>query len=222
LGRAIVRNPKAFMMDEPLGALDAEFREHMSIELRALHDRMKATTVYVTHDQLEAMQMGDKIVVMNHGVIEQFGKPQDIYDKPASMFVAEFIGSPSMNFLRFHGSVEAGARAIRLHNQKFAIPQMRMPFEGDLAFGVRPEHIRLADSGGYRGEVMATEYLGTTQIVTIKTAQGMIKARLAARDRARVGETIGLQFDAKTITMFDNQTGRALRSELNEGVLAHG
>ena len=105
LGRAIVRDPKAFFMDEPLGALDAEFREHMSEELRALHDRMGATTVYVTHDQLEAMQMGDKIVVMNHGVVEQFGVPQDIYDWPATKFVAEFIGSPSDEFPRFrrHG-----------------------------------------------------------------------------------------------------------------------
>ncbi len=222
LGRAIVRNPKAFMMDEPLGALDAEFREHMSIELRALHDRMGATTVYVTHDQLEAMQMGDKIVVMNHGVIEQFGKPQDIYDKPATMFVAEFIGSPSMNFLRFHGNVEAGSKFVKFQNQKFAIQQMRTPFEGDLAFGVRPEHISISDSGTYRGEVKATEYLGTTQIVTIKTPNGVVKARLPAREQARVGEIVGLEFDQKTITMFDSQTGRALRSELNEGVLANG
>jgi multiple sugar transport system ATP-binding protein len=222
LGRAIVRNPKAFMMDEPLGALDAEFREHMSIELRALHDRMGATTVYVTHDQLEAMQMGDKIVVMNHGVIEQFGKPQDIYDKPATMFVAEFIGSPSMNFLRFHGNVEMGAKSVKLQNQKLAIPQTRVPFEGDLAFGVRPEHIRFTDSGGYRGEVRATEYLGTTQIVTLKTAHGVIKARLGSDEVARVGETVGLNFDEKVVTLFDNQSGKALRSELNEGVLAHG
>ncbi len=114
LGRAIVRNPKAFMMDEPLGALDAEFREHMAEELRALHDRMKATTVYVTHDQLEAMQMGDKIVVMNHGVVEQFGTPQDIYDHPATMFVADFIGCPAMNFLRFDGTAQAGSSAIRV------------------------------------------------------------------------------------------------------------
>ena len=105
LGRAIVRDPKAFLMDEPLGALDVEFRERMAEELRALHDRMNATTVYVTHDQLEAMQMGDKIVVMNHGVIEQFGAPRIIYDQPATMFVADFIGSPSMNFLRFAGKV---------------------------------------------------------------------------------------------------------------------
>jgi multiple sugar transport system ATP-binding protein len=222
LGRAIVRNPKAFMMDEPLGALDAEFREHMSIELRALHDRMGATTVYVTHDQLEAMQMGDKIVVMNHGVIEQFGKPQDIYDKPATMFVAEFIGSPSMNFLRFHGHVEMGAKSVKLQNQKLAIPQTRVPFEGDLAFGIRPEHIRFTDSGGYRGEVRATEYLGTTQIITLKTAHGVIKARLGSEVLARVGETVGLNFDEKAVTLFDNQSGKALRSELNEGVLAHG
>ena len=222
LGRAIVRNPKAFMMDEPLGALDAEFREHMSLELRALHDRMRATTVYVTHDQLEAMQMGDKIVVMNHGVVEQFGKPQEVYDKPATMFVAEFIGSPSMNFLRFHGKVETGGKSVRLNAQKLSIPQMREPFEGDLAFGVRPEHIRLADNGSYRGEVKATEYLGTTQIVTLKTAHGAVKARTAAGDVARVGETVGLEFYGRTVTLFDSQTGRALRSELNEGVLAHG
>lgn len=222
LGRAIVRSPKAFMMDEPLGALDAEFREHMSLELRALHERMKATTVYVTHDQLEAMQMGDKIVVMNHGVVEQFGKPQEVYDKPATMFVAEFIGSPSMNFLRFDGRVDAGGKSVMLATQKLAIPQMREPFEGGLAFGVRPEHVRLTDKGGYRGEVKATEYLGTTQIVTVTTAHGVIKARTAAGDVARVGETIGLDFDGRTVTLFDSQSGRALRSELNEGVLAHG
>ena len=222
LGRAIVRQPKAFMMDEPLGALDAEFREHMSLELRALHDRMKATTVYVTHDQLEAMQMGDKIVVMNHGVIEQFGKPQDVYDKPATMFVAEFIGSPSMNFLRFDGKVGAGGKSIKLGNQELSVPQLREPFEGGLAFGVRPEHVKLTDKGTYRGEVKATEYLGTTQIITLKTTHGIVKARAAAGEVARVGETVGLEFDGKTVTLFDTQTGRALRSKLNEGVLTHG
>jgi multiple sugar transport system ATP-binding protein len=222
LGRAIVRSPKAFMMDEPLGALDAEFREHMSLELRALHDRMKATTVYVTHDQLEAMQMGDKIVVMNHGVVEQFGRPQDVYDKPATMFVAEFIGSPCMNFLRFNGRLEPGAKTIAVQHNKLVIPQTREPFEGDLAFGVRPEHIQLSDSSTYRGEVRATEYLGTTQIITLKTGHGIVKARAAAGQVARVGETVGLEFNGKTVTVFDTQTGRALRSELNEGVLANG
>src|SRR6516164_7703619 len=101
LGRAMVRRPKAFLMDEPLGALDAEFRHLMCSELRDLHDRINATTVYVTHDQLEAMSMADTIAVMNGGRIEQIGSPQEIYDRPASMFVADFIGSPPMNFLRF-------------------------------------------------------------------------------------------------------------------------
>jgi multiple sugar transport system ATP-binding protein len=221
LGRAIVREPKAFMMDEPLGALDAEFREHMAEELRALHDRMGATTVYVTHDQLEAMQMGDKIVVMNNAVVEQFGTPQQIYDKPATMFVANFIGSPAMNFLKFQGSVGAGASSVGMHDTTFAVPQTREGFEGDMVFGVRPEHIRLSDSGDYRGEVLATEYLGTTQIVTLATHNGEVKARVSSQQTARVGETLGLSFDPATITLFDAQSGRALKSELNEGVL-HG
>ncbi|MEO1677826.1 MAG: ABC transporter ATP-binding protein [Pseudomonadota bacterium] len=221
LGRAIVRDPKAFMMDEPLGALDAEFRERMAEELRALHDRMGATTVYVTHDQLEAMQMGDKIVVMNHGVIEQFGAPQDIYDKPATMFVADFIGSPAMNFLHFHGRVDVGAEAVGMHHHTVQVPRMREPFEGDMVFGVRPEHVRLSDDATFRGEVLATEYLGTTQIVTLSTASGEIKARSPSHQLARVGETLGLEFNGATVSLFDNQTGRALRSELNEGVLTH-
>ena len=222
LGRAIVRNPKCFLMDEPLGALDAEFREYMAEELRALHDRMGATTVYVTHDQLEAMQMGDKIVVMNHGIIEQFGAPQDIYDKPATMFVANFIGSPPMNFLRFHGRLSPGATEVALHQSRFEIPAARMPFEGDMVLGVRPEHVRLSDSSSYRGRVLATEYLGTTQIVTVQTQDAQIKARLASDQSVRVDEQVGLDFTASTITLFDAQSGGALRSELNEGVLAHG
>lgn len=222
LGRAIVREPKAFMMDEPLGALDAEFREHMAEELRALHDRMGATTVYVTHDQLEAMQMGDKIVVMNNAVVEQFGKPQEIYDMPATMFVANFIGSPSMNFLDFNGSYAANAESVELGGETMPVPQLREAASGELVFGVRPEHIRLSDEGGYRGEVVATEYLGTTQIVTLQTPNGDLKARVGSEQVAKVGETVGLSFLGETVTLFDRQSGRALRSALNEGVLGHG
>jgi multiple sugar transport system ATP-binding protein len=221
LARAIVRDPKCFLMDEPLGALDAEFRERMAEELRALHDRMRATTVYVTHDQLEAMQMGDKIVVMNHGVIEQFGTPQDIYDKPATLFVASFIGSPPMNVLRFRGKVTPGAGAVALHHHDVAVPALREAFEGDMILGVRPEHVRLTDNAPYRGRVLATEYLGTTQIVTLDTANGQIKARIASDRIVRTDETVGLAFHPATISLFDAQSGRALRSELNEGVL-HG
>ncbi|WP_019956850.1 ABC transporter ATP-binding protein [Yoonia vestfoldensis] len=222
LARAIVREPKAFLMDEPLGALDAEFREHMSEELRALHDRMGATTVYVTHDQLEAMQMGDKIVVMNHGVVEQFGVPQDIYDWPATKFVAQFIGSPPMNFLDFHGSIGAGADHVALDGIAMQVPQSRIGASGALTFGVRPEHIRLDDSAPYRGRVVATEYLGTTQIVTFDTPNGIVKARVASADPVAVGTTTGLAFDPRTVTIFDAGSGQALRSAANEGVLAHG
>ncbi len=222
LGRAIVRDPKAFMMDEPLGALDAEFREHMAEELRALHDRMNATTVYVTHDQLEAMQMGDKIVVMNHGVIEQFGTPQDIYDKPATQFVAEFIGSPPMSFLPFSGTVAAGAGSVELEGVELPVPQLREGARGDLVFGVRPEHVRLSDSARYRARVLATEYLGTTQIVTLESPNGVLKARIASDQPVTVEQTVGLEFNARTISLFERKTGRALVSELNEGVLKNG
>jgi len=222
LGRAIVRDPKAFMMDEPLGALDAEFREHMSEELRSLHDRMNATTVYVTHDQLEAMQMGDKIVVMNNAVVEQFGTPQEIYDKPATMFVADFIGSPSMNFLRFEGAVAEGANTVQMNAQTLGVPKQMQGASGNLVFGVRPEHVILSDSGDYRGEVLAVEYLGTTQIITLDTPNGELKARIDSSQVASVGEKVGLSFASSKVSLFDEASGRALLSELNQKVLHHG
>jgi multiple sugar transport system ATP-binding protein len=222
LGRAIVRDPKAFMMDEPLGALDAEFREHMAEELRALHDRMKATTVYVTHDQLEAMQMGDKIVVMNHGVIEQFGTPQEIYDRPATLFVAEFIGSPHMNFLRFSGSIVPGQDSVALGDARIAVPRQHADVAGAIVLGVRPEHVILNDTGPYRGQVLATEYLGTTQIITLECAHGTVKARVPSSGPIpKVGTAVGLAFNTRTITLFDDTTGKALRSDIHEGA-AHG
>ena len=219
LGRAIVRRPKAFMMDEPLGALDAEFRELMAEELRALHDRMGATTVYVTHDQLEAMQMGDKIVVMNHGVVEQFGTPQDIYDHPATLFVADFIGSPAMNFLRFEGSFRAGDASVSLDGIPIATPELRAEASPrPLVLGVRPEHVTLSDDSPYRGRVEAAEYLGTTQIVTLSTPHGMVKARIPSGLVARPGETVGLSFTSRSLSLFDAATGRAFRTAANAGV----
>ncbi len=222
LGRAIVRQPKAFLMDEPLGALDAEFREHMSEELRALHDRMGATTVYVTHDQLEAMQMGDRIVVMNHGVVEQFGVPQGIYDWPASRFVAQFIGSPPMNLLDFDGTVEEGVGRVVLSGHGIAVPVPLEAATGPLTLGVRPEHVHPDDAAPYRGRIRAVEYLGTTQIVSFDTLNGPLKSRIPSHLTVRVGETAGLRFDARSLTVFDRATGRALLSEANREVLRHG
>src|ERR1700722_18523363 len=125
LGRAIVRKPKCFLMDEPLGALDTEMREAMIRELRALHDRLGATTVYVTHDQLEAMSMGDKIAVMNDGVVEQLGAPQEIYDLPASLFVAYFIGSPPMNFIKVRAELRRGDHVLPVDGDDIRLPALR-------------------------------------------------------------------------------------------------
>ena len=222
LGRAIVREPKVFFMDEPLGALDAEFREHMAEELRALHNRIGATTVYVTHDQLEAMQMGDKIVVMNHGVVEQFSKPQEIYDWPATKFVARFIGSPAMNLLDFEGIIDVGSDFVELDGHKFPIPVSKDRANGKLSLGVRPEHIRFSDKSAYQGKVIATEYLGTTQIVMLDTPNGEIKARAASNVSVRAGEMIGLEFDARTLTIFEGDKGQALQSEANERCINFG
>ncbi len=222
LGRAIVRRPKAFLMDEPLGALDTEFRQVMTGELRALHDRLSATTVYVTHDQLEAMAMADKIAVMNQGVVEQLGTPREIYDRPASLFVADFIGSPPMNLLGFHGGLERGSDRIRFGESEIHVPTIAEDVgERDLVLGVRPEEVQLADDGPLRGVVFGTEYLGTTQIVTLTTAQGMLHARAPAELELRVGERLGLNFRPGKLSLFDKASGRAIATVLAEGA-AHG
>ena len=218
LGRAIVRRPKAFLMDEPLGALDSELRHLMCSELRELHDRISATTIYVTHDQLEAMSMADRIAVMNSGLVEQIGTPQEIYDRPATIFVADFIGSPPMNFLRFDGAIGRGDRSVRLLDANIAVPEVREDgAHGSLALGVRPEHVTLADDAPIRGRVFGTEYLGTTQIVTVDVEQSRIKARLPARHAIRPGELVGLNFRPERLVIFDATTGRAIESALYAG-----
>ena len=218
LGRAIVRRPKAFLMDEPLGALDAELRHLMCDELRELHDRIGATTVYVTHDQVEAMSMADRIAIMNRGVIEQIGAPQEIYDSPASMFVADFIGSPPMNFIRVEGGLQRGDRSLRIRDTTIAIPEVGEEGGADsLVLGVRPEHVTLSDAAPIRGRVFGTEYLGTTQIVTVDIEQGQIKARLPSSKNVRPGETVGLSFRSRSLVVFDAATGRAMRSARFEG-----
>ncbi len=214
LGRAIVRQPLAFMMDEPLGALDSEFRELMCQELRALHDRLKATTVYVTHDQLEAMSMADVIAVMNQGVIEQLGPPQEVYERPASVFVADFIGSPSMNFLPVETALPRGSEQITVAGSSVAMPQLHEDISNrPLLLGVRPEHVSFSDNSRLRAEVLGSEYLGTSQIVTCVTSQGTtLRAKLPVAVPARRGDQVGLAFNAPAISLFDKASGRALRS----------
>ena len=216
LGRAIVRRPKAFLMDEPLGALDAEFRELMCEELRLLHDRIDATTVYVTHDQIEAMSMADRIAVMNHAEVLQIGPPAEVYARPATLFVADFIGSPSMNFLPAEGGLAAGAAYVRVNGAEVAMPKLHQSLDGAKAvLGVRPEHITIADEGAMRGEVFGVEYMGTRQLITVDTAAGRLKVRAPNTVRVSDGESVGLAFDASRLVLFDGQTEAAVRSDLH-------
>jgi multiple sugar transport system ATP-binding protein len=224
LGRAIVRQPLAFMMDEPLGALDSEFRELMCGELRALHDRLHATTVYVTHDQLEAMSMADTIAIMNQGVIEQLGAPQDVYERPASVFVADFVGSPSMNFLPLQGGGAAGLTQLHLGEAVLGIPALREDVAPrPLLYGVRPEHVSFDEASPLRADVLGSEYLGSSQIVTCSTAQGVtLRAKLPVGVRAARGDQVGLRFDARTVSVFDAASGRALKTARDAAGDAHG
>ena len=214
LGRAIVRQPLAFMMDEPLGALDSEFRELMCQELRALHDRLHATTVYVTHDQMEAMAMADTIAIMNQGVVEQLGAPQEVYERPASVFVADFIGAPAMNFLPVPGRVAANTMSVAIGDATLPVPALNADSPGDsLLFGVRPEHVHFSTDSKLRAEVLGTEYLGTSQIVTCRTAQGVtLRAKVGVHISARRGDSVGLEFDTAQVSLFDQASGRALQT----------
>jgi multiple sugar transport system ATP-binding protein len=227
LGRAIVRQPKAFLMDEPLGALDAEFRNLMCGELRLLHDRLGATTVYVTHDQLEAMALADRIAVMNEGRIEQLASPQEIYDRPATVFVADFIGSPSMNFLPcapMDAGLARGTHRMRVDGADIEMPALAQDAPGrDFIIGARPEHISLVSDSPLRAEIFGTEYLGTTQIVTLQLRGGTsIKARVASDVQALVGDQVGLALDSARLSVFAGSNGSALRTTLHESGTVHG
>ena len=214
LGRAIVRQPLAFMMDEPLGALDAEFRELMCQELRALHDRLGATTVYVTHDQREAMSMADKIAIMNQGLIEQLGAPQEIYERPVSVFVADFMGSPSMNFIPANAALERGATSLAVGPVALKIPAVcEAVSQRPLLYGVRPEHIRLSANAPLRAEVVGVEYLGNCQVITLNTAlDSTVRAKVDIHINAVRGDQVGLELDSTEMTLFDQDSGRAIRT----------
>jgi multiple sugar transport system ATP-binding protein len=218
LGRAIVRRPKAFLMDEPLGALDSEFRRLMCGELRELHDQIDATSVYITHDQLEAMAMADRIAIMNGGLIEQIGTPQEIYDRPRTMFVADFIGAPPMSFLGVHTALHCGDHVISIDGAPVEMPEvLEDRADGQFALGVRPENVSFADSSDLRGRVIGAEYLGTTQIVTVTTANGQLKARLPSGKPVRIGETVGLKLRPDRLSLFDAASGQVVASALCVG-----
>jgi multiple sugar transport system ATP-binding protein len=214
LGRALVRRPKAFLMDEPLGTLDSEFRELMCLELRKLHDDIGATTVYVTHDQQEAMSMADRIAVMNEGEILQADSPSVIYNKPKSKFVASFIGSPAMNFIPFNQAVRKNQTEINIEGIKIKIPTQHENSAGQENFlGIRPENLKLVSNGGIAGKVFGIEYLGSRKIVTIDTSFGKIKVRIDSNINLDIEENVQFTPSNNNQIIFDGKTDKSLISE---------
>ncbi|MBZ9967593.1 ABC transporter ATP-binding protein [Mesorhizobium sp. BR1-1-2] len=208
MGRAIVRDPKVFLFDEPLSNLDAKLRVHMRAEIKALHQQLKTTSVYVTHDQIEAMTMADRIVVMHDGVVQQVGAPLDLYDRPANMFVAGFIGSPGMNFLPARVEKGGVADAVLSDGQKLRLPHSLPLREGDaVTVGLRPEHIRLADDGTLQGEVVVVEPLGLSTQFYVKLAGQQLCVFAMGRAGVKPGDTVRLSADPAALHVFDPKSG---------------
>jgi multiple sugar transport system ATP-binding protein len=212
MGRAIVRDPVVFLFDEPLSNLDAKLRVQMRTEIKELHQRLKTTTVYVTHDQIEAMTMADVIVILRDGHIEQSGSPLDVYDHPANLFVAEFIGSPAMNLL--HGVAERnGAEAaIRLQNG-VALPlplTAKVEAGQNIIFGIRPEHLKIVPGGILKAEVQVLEPTGPEIHIFAHAAGKEVCAITSERISIPHGTTIDLSPVRERSHVFDAVTGKSL------------
>ncbi len=217
LGRAIIRRPKAFLMDEPLGTLDTEFRELMCEELKQLHTRTGATTVYVTHDQLEAMAMADKIAVMSRGEVLQVASPQEIYHQPRWQFVANFIGSPAMNFLPAKAGLPKGGQTVAVAGTPLEVPQLFEATPAEVTLGIRPEHIDIGSVGdptGLPGTVFEVEYMGSRQLLTVDTEVGRLKVRASEAFNVRRDDALSLKPRKNAVVLFDKQSGRAYASTL--------
>ncbi|MDK1493715.1 sn-glycerol-3-phosphate ABC transporter ATP-binding protein UgpC [Sinorhizobium sp. 7-81] len=207
MGRAIVRDPKVFLFDEPLSNLDAKLRVSMRSEIKALHQRLGSTIVYVTHDQIEAMTMADKIVVMHDGIVEQIGTPLDLYDSPANLFVAGFIGSPAMNFVK--GTLTTTGMKDD-SGTIWNIAEDRGNVVGKpVTLGIRPEHIRL-DPQGYKAKVYVVESTGSETQIIADVGQTRLTCLIRERIEVRVGDEISIGFDPSIAHLFDGATGERI------------
>ena len=206
MGRAIVRNPKVFLFDEPLSNLDAKLRVQMRTEIKALHQRLKTTTVYVTHDQVEAMTMADKIVVMRDGRIEQVGAPLELYDRPNNIFVAGFIGSPAMNLIegRLQAGSFVGPGGLSWRASGFAALGDR-----DVILGVRPEHMQI-DEQGVPVDVEVVEQTGSEMLLSTRAGETVVNCLLRERVAVEAGARVGLSPRAGALHFFDPATGVGL------------
>ncbi|RUU71380.1 TOBE domain-containing protein, partial [Mesorhizobium sp. M2C.T.Ca.TU.009.01.2.1] len=211
MGRAIVRDPKVFLFDEPLSNLDAKLRVHMRAEIKALHQQLKTTSVYVTHDQVEAMTMADRIVVMHDGYVQQVGRPLELYDRPANTFVAGFIGSPGMNFLPAKVAKAGKVDAVLADGQKLRLPDGLPLSDGDdLTIGLRPEHIKLVDDGALKADVEVVEPLGLSTQFYVRLANQQICVFVMGRSDVRPGDTIRLAADPAALHLFDPKSGNRI------------
>jgi multiple sugar transport system ATP-binding protein len=219
LGRAIVRNPDVFLMDEPLSNLDAKLRIQMRAELSKLHKELQTTTIYVTHDQTEAMTLGERVVVMNGGEIQQVDAPQHLYDFPANRFVAEFIGDPAMNMVRT--TVERAGDDYALEHSGFdlSLPgadSLELEPGADVFLGIRPEDLSLVDEGGseFRGNIEATvqvtEPLGDSLLLECTIGTDTVKVQSTPRSGVRYGDIVELACDPERLHVFDAETGQTL------------
>ena len=220
MGRALARRPKIYLFDEPLSNLDAKLRVEMRTEMKLMHQRLKTTTVYVTHDQIEAMTLGDKVAVMKDGIIQQFGTPKQIYNDPANLFVASFIGSPPMNFIPLRLQRQEG-RLLALLDSGQARCELPLGVrdEGledrDVIIGIRAEQIVLAghEPNGLptlRAEVQVVEPTGPDTLVFVNLNGSKVCCRLAPDDAPQVGQSLNLQFDPAKVLLFDANTGERL------------
>ena len=212
MGRALAREPKLFLFDEPLSNLDAKLRVEMRAEIKLLHQRTHITTVYVTHDQVEAMTLGDRIAVMRDGVVQQFGTPDDIYSRPATRFVAEFIGSPAMNMIDANLSANDGlnAKGIELgltEEQRQALKARGGSAAPELIYGLRPEALNFADSG-LPGQLTMIEPTGPETYAMVETALGNVTARVPGKVSQRVGDRVFLGWAPRDAHLFDRNTER--------------
>ncbi len=210
MGRAIVRDPQVFLFDEPLSNLDAKLRVAMRTEIKELHQRLKTTTVYVTHDQIEAMTMADKIVVMHDGLVEQIGAPLELYDQPANLFVASFIGSPAMNMIKGKMKLNGAATFEGPGGTKLPVGGTTKATDGQpVVFGVRPEHFSLADDGA-PAEVQVVEPTGSEIQIVAKMGGADVIAVFRERHQFKPGDKIRLKPDPKVVHVFDEATGNRL------------
>ena len=208
MGRAIVRNPEVFLFDEPLSNLDAKLRTIMRKEVKRLHQRLKTTSIYVTHDQTEAMTMADRIVVMNAGRIEQIGTPLQLYNHPQNLFVAEFIGAPQMNLFSGAVSVSAGQATLSNANAAFTLPDYMTQRDGQsVVLGIRPEHFRLDPRGIMKAHVEVVEPLGNETHLTCRVGTDEVRIIEAPDVQTQPGEDIRLSYDASLAHVFDQDSG---------------